>query len=103
MMKRLEGGLPARDMKFLERLKRAEVPYWRKPFGYFSITIGVLLLLLHMIGLVDSLVTQVVNTQFMEGLFAIMLGVVQLQEFRYQRIVRYVLLEAEMKSGADGN
>jgi hypothetical protein len=102
-MKPIEGGLSARDMKFLERLKRAEVPYWRKPVGYVWITIGVVLLLLHVFGLVAGLVTQIVSTRFMEGLFAILLGGVELQEFRYQRIVRFVLLDGEIKSAVDGN
>jgi hypothetical protein len=89
----LEGGLPARDMKFLERLKRAQVPYWRKPFGYGWIAVGVALLLLHAIALATGLAPHIVSTRLMEGLFAILLGWVELQEFRYQRIVRFVLLE----------
>lgn len=103
-MRPIDSELSVREMKFLQRLNAAEVPYWRKPYGWLMTSAGTFLMLLHAIAVVARLASHIIYSPlFLTGLLFFFAGGYQLQEFRYQRIVRYMLLNERKMSAVDGS
>jgi hypothetical protein len=103
-MKHIDSELSAQEMKFLQKLNAAEVPYWRKPVGWQMISVGTFFLLLHAIAVVAGLANHIIYSPlFLTGLLCFFTGGYELQEFRYQKIIRYMLLNEKKMSSVDGN
>jgi hypothetical protein len=93
-MKLSDNELSSDEHRFLQRLKTSEVPYWRKPLGHLATSGGILLILLHIVAVIAGFANHIIASPVLfGGATALVSGLVQLQEIRYQRIIKYLLLE----------
>jgi len=89
-------GLPTdqlsrKDRAFLERLRKSEVPYWRKPIGWLLVALGFSMLAMNLVARMLHTVNHS-GPLFFTGIIGLLAGAIQLQEVRYQTIVHHLLI-----------
>lgn len=100
-MRDSSSDITLKDRAFLRKLKVASVPHWRKAISLLMMTMAVVLLLLHLIAFVAGMTSQIFTSwRFSFAIITFLGGIIELQEARYQRIIKY-LLESGNGGGAN--
>ncbi len=86
--------LSLKDRAFLERLRKSEIPIWRKPIGRLLVVVGFLMLTTYLVARLLHVFNHNPPLFFM-GIIGILAGAIQLQQVRYQTIVRHLPIERD--------